>query len=445
MRTIGIISTCLVVMYKDSTIFLDLSDILPFNDRVRTIEIRSSSYTMSCVEIPDNLRSELRPVKAKSTRSDKQILNALHQYQHVTSEKNVWAFWDKGIDSMPSWNLRNVMSWVRMHDADWTVRVLDSLPDSPNYYLNYVSPSLLPDTFVQGKLDGPYVGPHSADLLRGACLFLHGGVFLDVGVLLFRSFDRICWNQLADPASPFQVSIPWMYGTTIANSFTASRKGDPFIRAWHDLFVKLWQGKVNHKGLMNDPLFAFAANLDLDESRAAKFHWDFAVEPHVVFEYVTQVVCWTRLCMLNKDQGDGFVPLQYWKHNILIFDVLEECWGAEATLGFKGCGQRVFDLLKVPLDADPASTDFKDAQKLVWRLLSQSSMQKVVHGKHLTHSVNLGELWDDPANEGSDCGPGTFAELLRYGAENLEQTREAIRYVEAPAPSQTLEKDLFEV
>lgn len=400
---------------------------------------------MSNLEIPNELHSKLRHVGVKSTRSDKDITDALHQFQPVTSEKNVWAFWNTGIDSMPPWNLRNVMSWVRMHNADWTVRVLDSQPDSPNYFLNYIPASLLPDTFVHGKLDGPYVGPHSADMLRGACLYLHGGVFLDVGVLLFRTFDRICWNQLADPGSPFQVCIPWMYGTTIANSFTAACKGDPFIKAWHDLFVSLWKGKVNHQGIMNNPLFAFAASLDLDESRAAKFHWDFAVEPHVVFEYVTQVVCWNRLCMLDKDQGDGFVPLRYWMQNVLIFDVLEECWGAEATLGFKGCGQKVFDLLKVPLDADEASAEFQEAQKLVWRLLSESSMQKVVHGKHLTHDVNLGELWDDPANEGSDCGQATFAELLRYGAENFEQTREAIRYVQAPTPSQTMEKDLFEV
>ena len=76
--------------------------------------------------------------------------------------------------------------------------------------------------------------------------------------------------------------------------------------------------------------------------------------------------------------------------------------------------------------------------------MSESSLQKVVHGKHLTHDKNLGELWDDPANEGSDYGAGTFAELLRYGAENFVQVREDIRYVEAPLPSQSLDKGLFE-
>jgi len=148
--------------------------------------------------------------------------------------------------------------------------------------------------------------------------------------------------------------------------------------------------------------------------------------------------------MLTKDDGNGFVPQQHWKNNVLIFDVLEECWGAEATLGFKGCGQKVFDLLKVRLDSGQTSAEYQEAKKLVWRLLSESSLQKVVHGKHLTHDKNLGELWDDPANEGSDCGTGTFAELLRYGPEHFEQVRESIRFVDAPLPSQSLDKGLFE-
>jgi hypothetical protein len=400
---------------------------------------------MSKFEIPSELSSKLRCAEPKTTQSDEQITTTLSQFQPVVSEKNIWAFWHSGIHSMPSWNLRNVISWVRMHDSEWTVRVLDSVPDSPNYFLKYVPASMLPKALVEGNFDGPYAGPHSADSLRGACLFLHGGVFLDVGCLLIRTMERICWNQLADPSSPFQVCIPWMYSTTIANSFTAARKGDPFIESWHNLFIKLWEGHVNHKGIIANPLLAFAASLDFDESRAAKFHWDFAVEPIVVVEYISQVMCWQRLCMLTKDEGNGFVPQEYWKNKVLIFDVLEECWAAEATLGFKGCGQKMFDLLKLPLDSDQFSAEYDEAQKLVWRLLSESSLQKVIHGKHLTHDKNLGELWDDPANEGSDCGPGTFAELLRYGAENFVQVREEIRYVEVPTPTQSLDKGVFEV
>ena len=103
-------------------------------------------------EIPSELSSKLRYAGPKTTQSDEQITNTLSQFQPVVSEKNIWAFWHAGIHSMPSWNLRNVISWVRMHDAEWTVRVLDSVPDSPNYFLNYVPASFLPKALVDGKV-----------------------------------------------------------------------------------------------------------------------------------------------------------------------------------------------------------------------------------------------------------------------------------------------------
>ena len=166
------------------------------------------------------------------TRTDAEILEALSKYRSVTSEKNVWAFWNSGIMSMPSWCQRNVVDWVRMLGPSWTVRVLDSVPGSENNALRYLPPDSLPNTYVYGTMDGPYKGPHAADMLRGSCLYSHGGVFMDVGNLLIRHLDWICWNQLEDPNSPFQVAIPWMYGISTANHFVASRKGDLFIKRW---------------------------------------------------------------------------------------------------------------------------------------------------------------------------------------------------------------------
>ena len=81
-------------------------------------------------------------------------------------------------------------------------------------------------------MDDPYVGPYSADFLRGVCLYLHGGAWMDVGILLIRKLESIYWDPLEDPNSPFEVSVPWMYGTVMANHFVASRKGCPFIKCW---------------------------------------------------------------------------------------------------------------------------------------------------------------------------------------------------------------------
>ena len=144
--------------------------------------------------------------------------------------------------------------------------------------------------------------------------------------------------------------------------------------------------------------------------------------------------------MLEND--DGFSGVDYWMNNILIWDVLPENWGGEATLGFPGSGEKMFRLFSVKRDADPNSEEYKEAYKLVWRLLTKSSLQKITHGKNLTNDIHLGVFWDE--NKGKDVGPGTFAELLRYGTVHFEQTRTEITYIEAPRPQKTLKKGLLE-
>ena len=66
------------------------------------------------------------------------------------------------------------------------------------------------------------------------------------------------------------------------------------------------------------------------------------------------------------------------------------------------------------------------------------------HGKNLTHSIALGVLLDLPENEGKDVAPGTFFELLRYGAVNFEQTREGVAYVPTPTPTMIVKKGVQE-
>lgn len=392
--------------------------------------------------IPSETSSLLQEVQPGDLRSDAQLFDSLSKHKPITSEKNVWAFWDKGIRHMPSWCQRNVFGWIRIcsrGDKPWTVRVLDAIPDSPNYALNFVPKEMLPESFVAGDMVGPYVGPHSADFLRGALLYQHGGVFMDVGNILFRHPDHIGWNELEDPASPYQIAVPIMYEQVLANHFVMARKGDPFIKHWHDLFVHLWKGRKDHKGIITNPLLAFATTLDFSASRASDFHWEFKVEPITVFEYISQVLAWMRVCML-EEPGSGFNGAAYWQKHVFCFDSLRECWGAERMIGFDG--KELYAALSCRLDADPESEEYKKSYNLVWRLLTESSLQKISHGKHLTKGDNLGVLWDE--NEDKDIEPGTFADLLRYGSTHFEQTRMKIaRFPAAPA-KETLRKGLFE-
>lgn len=185
-------------------------------------------------EIPAEFQDKVRYVEPLDSRSDDEILQALESPPPVTSEKNIWAFWHAGLQQMPAWCQRNVINWSRICGPSWTIRVLDVVIDSPSHALNWVKEEDLPKAFTTNTMDGPlgYTGPHSADFLRGICLYQYGGVWMDVGSILFRSIDDLCWNKLEDPNTPYQVSAPWMYSRGVANHFIASRKGDPFIKHW---------------------------------------------------------------------------------------------------------------------------------------------------------------------------------------------------------------------
>ncbi|KAK7048899.1 capsule polysaccharide biosynthesis [Favolaschia claudopus] len=402
--------------------------------------------------IPPEYQHRLKPVDITTLdkRTNNEILQSLAQHSPITSEKNLWAFWDSGLNSMPAWCQRNVVDWVRIcAPLGWTIRVLDNVPSSPNYALNFVSRELLPDAFVERKMDGPYIGPHSADFLRGALLYQHGGAYMDVGCILIRDMDRICWNEIADPASPINVVVPLLYGQHIGNYFVAAKKGDPFIKRWHDLFTHIWKDRTNHLGLIDNPLVSFGANISLDDDsevdpRASIFKWEFKVDFKTVIEYSSQVLCWLRLTTL-EDAGDGFSCADYWEKHILCLDVLEEAWAVEAVLGFGCSGRAIFDPLNVKIDSDDKSSElYKQAEKIVWGLLVGASFQKVTHGKGLTSEPTLGALWDLPENEGKDCGPGTFAELLRYGTVHFRQTRGSVATLETRPATKRVRKGILE-
>lgn len=268
---------------------------------------------------------------------------------------------------------------------------------------------------------------------------------MDVGNILFRPLDLIGWNDLEDPQSPYNICVPIMYAQVIANSFVMARKGDPFIKRWHDIFSHLWRdGRTSSKGIASDPLLAFmtSANRNFENSKANKFHWKFKVEAAEVFEYISQVSSWMRMTMIegNSEAGDEFNGSEYWQKHVLCFDALQEIWGVEEAIGFDG--EDAYKALCTRLDADEESEEYKRAHGLVWRLLTRSAFQKITHGKGLTHDTHLGVFWDE--NEGKDCEVGTFAGLLRYGCTHFEQTRESIVRVEATPAKETLKKAALE-
>ncbi|KAI0141618.1 capsular polysaccharide synthesis protein-domain-containing protein [Xylariaceae sp. FL1272] len=386
------------------------------------------------IKVPPAFQDALEPVETHEKRTDEEIFQSLLEYTPPSeSEKNIWAFWDSGFKNMPAWCQRNIVSWVRICGPEWTVRVLDDDPDSPNYAVKYIpqgSTPKLPDRFYDRSLNGEHSGPHTADMLRGACVFKYGGVWMDCSTFLARHMDDLCWNMLSDPASPYQVAVPWQFGLLL-NSFIAGRKGDPFLERWHNVFIEIWEGRDNADGLYHHPLLTPIAPYFLTKFQGA-LKLKFTAPPEKVIEYGAQMVCWERLVMIEKDKT-GFSCADYAANNIAWFDFLRE--GVRPmvtdTMEFNPsmAGQGMVDLLATPVDGDKDSQAYKDAEQMLWTQLTTASMLKIGTIKGMVGWVSASTLWNMPENLGKDATPGTFGELLRTVPAHFKQKRQGITLI----------------
>ncbi|KAI1267623.1 glycosyltransferase family 32 protein [Xylariaceae sp. FL1019] len=386
------------------------------------------------IKIPPAYQDALEPVETQESRTDDEIFQSLLEFHPVgESEKNIWAFWDSGFKNMPAWCQRNVVAWVRVCGPEWAVRVLDDVPESPNYAGKFVpqdSTLKLPDEFYNRALNGEHSGPHTADFLRGAIVFKYGGVWMDCSTFLTRHIDDICWNTLSDPTSPYNVLVPWQQGLLL-NCFIAARKGDPFIERWHNLFMEIWKDRTSADGLAQHPLIAPIGPYFYDKFVGVS-DLQFKAPVDKLVEYGAQMVCWERLVMIEKDKT-GFPCADYAVNNIAWFDFRRELarLAHDDTMRFNPpmAGQGLVDVLATHVDGDKDSEAYRNAEKLVWTQLTTSSMLKVGTIKGLVEWVSASALWKMPQYLGKDGAPGSFGELLRTVPVHYRQTRQGVTLV----------------
>ena len=375
---------------------------------------------------PESLYAQQPVNSSLRLQSDEDILSRLKTFQSVgSSERNVWAFWDKGLSNSPPWNQRNVASWVRRLGPSWTIRVLDRVEDSPVHVSKYVDSSFFPDAFNDGKMAGPHVGPHMADLVRLPLLYLYGGVWIDVGFLLFRNLDDICWKALEDPATPFEMAgFKITFSPAIGmmfNGFIAARKGNLCIKYWHDIFLKVWEGVTTTAGMHKHRLLQ---HLPKYEPPSAKGQPPFKYAQFV--DYIAQIFCLERLRHV-KDPNIGWDGPDYFENRVLLFDCVQEIYWAQRLTMWDG--RKQFDLLATSREDGPRTQRHEEAEAFVESILANSATMKVSHGLVTAGREYLAEIWDKPENHGADIAPGSFAAYLRWASEHLEQTRAMTRVV----------------
>lgn len=415
-------------------------------------------------------------------RTDEEILDDLQTYKPVdpNSERNIWAFvskievfcpshscisrifplvkgiihilkiikgskindatnfkiqWDKGLAAVKPWCQRNIISWVRRHNirgTGWTVRVLDVVPGSPNHFSRFVpnTAEFFPEAFREHSggegLTGTHRAPHAADLLRLPLLYLHGGVWLDVGFTLFRDLDDLCWDVLADSNTPlelagFRMTISDEIGM-FWNGFIAARRGCIAVRLWHDLFLKLWErdGRVSTEGMAADPLLRHLPRYEVPSSTGEPPAFTYAS----FVDYLIQMFCLERL-RHTRDPGLGWDGPAWFAAKVLLYECVTEVYWAQALTHWDG--RKQFEMLSQQREGERVDMEdekHKEAKAFVDGILDMSSTMKLSHGLVTEQREYLARIWDKPEHVDSDREPGTFAAYMRWASVHYQQTRE---------------------
>ncbi|MCJ1348539.1 hypothetical protein MMC31_006771 [Peltigera leucophlebia] len=357
--------------------------------------------------------------------SDAEIITGLQTFEPVTkSERNVWAFWDKGFSNAPPWNQRNVVSWVRRLGPSWTVRLLDRVEGSPVHVDKFIDSSFFPEAIREQTMEGPH-----------PLLYLYGGIWRDVGFYLFKSLDDICWKALEDPASPFEMAgFKVTLNAEISNMFNgfiAARKGNPCIKHRHEIFVKVWEGATNTLGMHKHPLLRHLPKYE-PPSRPGM------APPFMYAQFVdciAQVFCLERLRNL-QDPGAGWNGPEYFARRVLLFDCVKEVYWAQRLTIWDG--RKQFNLLATrrtggaPSAADgdgAAAARYKVAEALINGILATSATMKLSDGLPNPGREYLAEIWDRPEYHDADVAPRTFATYLRWASEHFESSSRLERVV----------------
>ncbi|KAI9167868.1 putative glycosyl transferase FCK3 [Paramyrothecium foliicola] len=361
------------------------------------------------------LRLKVKPLAHVDDRTDEEIVQSIVNPPPVTAEENVWAFWDRGFEAMPSWQKRNVLGWARMLGPGWQIRVLDLVDESPANIFNFADKAHIPSLLGQGTFTGRDAGACASDVVRYPLVFEHGGVWLDVGIILLMHLDQICWNAIKDPKSKIEVALSSADAALksgLAETFImAARKGNGFIKRWMLIVLETWSGRTNNKDIHQHPLYH---HLIRDGNISHVFHGASGAK----LDYFEAYLAYERLRLL-EDPNDGFSGPSYCKNRIMLIDYKET---ASAAMLTNDNGPKQYELFSTRYDQGHDSQQYQEASRYFEHLLSKAAILKLY--RYREHDVpTLAQLWDKCENEDADCKPRTFGEFLRYNSMNYTQDR----------------------
>ncbi|KAK1961575.1 hypothetical protein LY78DRAFT_588400 [Colletotrichum sublineola] len=365
-------------------------------------------------------------------RQNADIVTELNSFRPVISEKNVWAFWDKGFDAMPPSYQCTVINWVRKLGSGWTVRLTTTVDKSPNSIYNFIDKNWLPECLIDGTMDGTHKSQHTSDLVRLPLLFEHGGVWMDVGNMLHTHLDDLFWNRLTATESSYEVGLWIMNGKlrkkwgSFGNFIVAARKNAIFIRNWHEGYKELWKGRNNERGFHEHPL--------IQEIGIADCVADWTSNQEFILgmtDYVAHMLIGDRTRNL-LDIETGWNGREFFENRALLVEgVKNSILGALKT---RHDGATQVDLFTTRLD-EPNQEKRKAAEAFMVEMLEDCHMYKVYHNPiPAGGKPTLGDLIKTDGLKDADQRPGTFGELYRYGTVHWRSAKQ-VEYL-IPPPSE---------
>ncbi|KAF1996222.1 hypothetical protein P154DRAFT_525782 [Amniculicola lignicola CBS 123094] len=349
----------------------------------------------------------------------------------TTNSKSIFAFWHSGIAALPPYLYRNVLAWHRRYSPlGWTIYVLDRIPGSPLNVSNYIdttSPSIVPEAFTKGTLNGTYAAQHTSDLIRYPLLLKYGGVYLDVGILQFGDLDWLWTDVISNPKSPYTFAGFTMGEApeiSIVNFALVCRARNPLVQRAHHILLKVWEGKTNTRGMHNHPLvkhvslLKVATEVKIDDEGQGKM----VINDEVMTDYAIQIQCMGSAQRWLDEEG-GWDGPAYVRENAWLLSMIDGAFMVEQMTNWSGKQQFDSLALSLPEDGEEDSAEQARARQLVEKVVGESWCLKLGHGfsAKLFGAHTLGMLWKE--NDGSDCGEGTYAGWLRWAEVHLRQVK----------------------
>ncbi|KAF1952032.1 hypothetical protein CC80DRAFT_453099 [Byssothecium circinans] len=345
------------------------------------------------------------------------------------NSKSIYAFWNTGIHNLPPNLLRNVLAWHRrLSPLGWKVYVFNTVQDSPLNISNFIdttSKNVVPDAFRDGTLGGGYQAQHTSDLIRFPLLLKYGGVYMDVGILLFGDLDKLWTEHITNPKSPIDFSgftMSEFPEISIVNFAMMCGPNNPLIRRAHYILLKLWEGKTDTTGMHKHPLvnhiplMRVPPDLVIEAGSADKM----AINDESMTDYAIQIQC-MGAAQRWVDPTDGWDGPKYVREKCHLFSMMAHSYAHEQLTSWDGALQHRLFMLPLPNQGEKESEDQKLARRMVEEVVGKSWCLKLGHGfsAKLFGGDTLGIRWRK--NPGTDCVEGTYGGWLRWAEGNVGQ------------------------